>query len=246
MGVPDNRRMQALHNFDPVSLLDTLVSLAAAFLLGSLIGFERQVRQRQAGLRTNTLVAVGAAVFVDLANRLGGHDATVHVTAYVVSGIGFLGAGAIMKEGANITGLNTAATLWGSAAVGACAGADLLGEAVLATLFVLAANTLLRPVVNRINRRPVNEEASEATYRVYVICRRDVQPEVREKMMEMLEAATYPVRDVDQHAFGAAEVEIEATLYATAVDSEELDRVIEAIGALPGVVQAVWNASSAE
>ena len=70
-----------------------------------------------------------------------------------------------MKEGANITGLNTAATLWGSAAVGACAGADLVGKALLAALFVLASNTLLRPAVNRINRRPVDEEASEATYR---------------------------------------------------------------------------------
>ncbi len=238
--------MQALHNFDPVSLLDTLVSLSAAFVLGGLIGFERQVRQRTAGLRTNTLVAVGAAVFVDMANRIGGHDATVHVTAYVVSGIGFLGAGAIMKEGANITGLNTAATLWGSAAVGACAGADLLGEAVLAALFVLASNTLLRPVVNRINRRPVNEEASEATYRVYVICRRDAQPEVRERMVAMLEAASYPVRDVGQHAFGAVDVEIEATLYATAVDSEELDQAVAQLAVLPGVTQAVWNSSSEE
>uniref|UniRef100_UPI00195396E9 MgtC/SapB family protein n=1 Tax=Klebsiella aerogenes TaxID=548 RepID=UPI00195396E9 len=72
-------------------------------------------------------------------------------------GVGFPGAGAIMKEGANVIGLNTAATLWGSATVGACAGADLLGEAIVAALFVLASNTLLRPVVNRINRRPVQE-----------------------------------------------------------------------------------------
>ena len=138
------------------------------------------MRQRTDGLRTNTLVAVGAAVFVDMANRLGGHQGAVHVVAYVVSGIGFLGAGAIMKEGANVTGLNTAATLWGSAAVGACAGADLIGEALVAALFVVASNTLLRPVVNRINRRPVNEESIEATYRVYVICQRGVQSEVRE------------------------------------------------------------------
>ena len=211
---------------------------------GGLIGFERQVRQRTAGLRTNTLVAVGAGVFVDMANRLGGHEGAVHVVAYVVSGIGFLGAGAIMKEGANITGLNTAATLWGSAAVGACAGADLIGEALVAALFVLASNTLLRPVVNRINRRPVNEESSEATYRVYVICQRGAQPEVREHLVELLDAASYPVRDVDQHAFGQSDAEIEATLYATAVDAEELDRVIVQVEARPGVQQAFWNASA--
>jgi len=154
--------VQAFQTFNLDSLLDTLVSLSAAFVLGGLIGLERQIRQRTAGLRTNTLVAIGAAIFVDMGNRLGGHDGALHVVAYVVSGIGFLGAGAIMKEGANITGLNTAATLWGSAAVGACAGADLLAEAILGTLFVLASNTLLRPVVNRIHRRPLKEASSES------------------------------------------------------------------------------------
>eukprot|EP01035_Chromulina_nebulosa_P051236 gene51236-69747_t len=114
--------MQAIQNINLHSLLDTFISVSAAFILGSLIGLERQIRQRTAGLRTNTLVAVGAAVFVDLAQRLDGSGGAVRVVAYVVSGIGFLGAGAIMKEGANVTGLNTAATLWGSAAVGACAG----------------------------------------------------------------------------------------------------------------------------
>jgi putative Mg2+ transporter-C (MgtC) family protein len=236
--------MEAIQNLNLHSLLDTLVSLSTAFVLGGLIGFERQVRQRTAGLRTNTLVAVGAAVFVDMGNRLGGHEGAVHVVAYVVSGIGFLGAGAIMKEGANITGLNTAATLWGSAAVGACAGADLVGEALVAALFVLASNTLLRPVVNRINRRPVDEKASEATYRIFVICQREMQSAVREHMTELLEAANYPVRDVDQHAFGQTEAEVEATLYATAVDAEELDRVIAQLEAHQGVRQAFWNASS--
>src|SRR5450759_4455653 len=148
--------MEALNNINIQSLLDSFISLSTAFILGSVIGLERQYRQRTAGLRTNVLVAVGAAVFVDMANRLSGHEGAVHVTAYVVSGIGFLGAGVIMKGDGNIRGLNTAATLWGAAAVGACAGADLIPEAVLAALFVLAGNTLLRPVVNEINRKPIN------------------------------------------------------------------------------------------
>jgi putative Mg2+ transporter-C (MgtC) family protein len=236
--------MEALRQINLHSLLDSIITLTVAFLLGSLIGFERQVRQRTAGLRTNTLVAVGAAVFVDMANTLSGHDGAVRVVAYVVSGIGFLGAGAIMKEGANISGLNTAATLWGSAAVGACAGAGLIGEAVLAALFVLASNTLLRPVVNRINRQPVKEENAEATYTVFVICQRDRQPEVREKLVELLEAASYPVRDVDQHPFGQNDAEIEAKLYATAVEAHELDRVMAQMEAEPGVSQAFWNASA--
>ncbi|AWP68680.1 MgtC/SapB family protein [Bordetella holmesii] len=106
-------------------MANTLVSLATAFLLGALVGFERQVRQRTAGLRTNVLVAVGAAIFVDLAFRIAGPDGGARVISYVVSGVGFLGAGAIMREGGSIRGLNTAATLWGSAAIGACAAAPL-------------------------------------------------------------------------------------------------------------------------
>lgn len=236
--------MEAWNNISWSSLLDTLVSLTTAFLLGGLIGFERQVRQRTAGLRTNTLVAVGAAVFVDIANRLDGHEGAVHVIAYVVSGIGFLGAGAIMKEGANISGMNTAATLWGSAAVGACAGADLIVEAVLAAAFVLASNTLLRPVVNRINRQPVNEETSEATYTVHVVCQREVQSSVRNQLVALLEEASYPVRDIDLRAMSEADTEIEAILYATAVDGDELDRVMRRIETHEAVLQAFWSSSS--
>ena len=111
------------------------------------------------------LVAVGAAAFVDFGIRIAG-PGSAQVMAYVVSGIGFLGAGAIMKEGLNVRGLNTAATLWCSAAVGAAAGAGLVAEAALLTFFVIAGNTLLRPLVNSINRIPIDEETSEATYEV--------------------------------------------------------------------------------
>lgn len=238
--------MDAFNNFDPHSLLNTTLSLIVAFLLGSLIGVERQIRQRTAGLRTNTLVSVGSAAFVVLANRLGGHEGAVHVAAYVVSGIGFLGAGAIMKEGANITGLNTAATLWGSAAVGALAGVSLVAEAFLVALFVLASNTLLRPLVNRINRSPINEESSEAIYRFYVICRGAVQVEMREKLTEALETINYPIRDIDQHRFGGSDAEIEAILYATAVDAGELDRLAVQVESWEGVLQAFWNSSAEE
>jgi putative Mg2+ transporter-C (MgtC) family protein len=238
--------MAALENINLASLLDTLVSLATAFLLGGLIGFERQYRQRTAGLRTNVLVAVGAAVFVDMANRLQGHEGAVHVVAYVVSGIGFLGAGAIMREEGNVRGLNTAATLWGSAAVGAAAGADLILEAVLATVFVLAANTLLRPIVNKINRQPLGVESAEVTNTVYVIAERAHQKMVMAQLEEELERSSYPTSDLDIHAFGQDEIEIEATLSATSVDGDELDAVVRRIATLPTVRQAFWSPSTTE
>ncbi|WP_174208728.1 MULTISPECIES: MgtC/SapB family protein [unclassified Stenotrophomonas maltophilia group] len=236
--------------FDAGATLGSLLSLTVAFVLGAAIGLERQLRQRTAGLRTNTLVAVGAAVFVDLAVRFhdlyGGPPSPLHVVAYVISGVGFLGAGAIMKDGAQVSGLNTAATLWGSAAVGTCAGVKLLPEAVMAAVFVLAANTLLRPVVNRIQRQPLAEGFGEATYAINVVCQREQQAEVLDRLLLLLEQAQYPVRAVDQRPFGERDVEIEAVLYATSVDAAELDAVLENLAGTPGVLQGFWNASLEE
>lgn len=238
--------MQIIDNLNLASALDTSVSLAAAFVLGGIIGLERQYRQRTAGLRTNVLVALGSAIFVDMANRLGGHDGAVHVVAYVVSGIGFLGAGVIMREEGNVRGLNTAATLWGSAAVGACAGADLIVEAILATAFVLAANTLLRPVVNRINRQPMDTNAVEVTNTVYVIAPRTRQKEAMQRLEAALETADYPTRGLVVHAFGEDAVEIEAVLAATAIEGAQMDAVIQELSSLDCISQAFWSPSTTE
>ena len=91
--------MQFINTFQLHDFLDTLISLFVAFALGTLIGAERQYRQRSAGLRTNVVVSVGAAAFIGLAYHLTGLDGAVRVIAQVVSGIGFSGAGAIMKGG---------------------------------------------------------------------------------------------------------------------------------------------------
>ena len=99
-------QLQFMQHIQLANTIDTIISLVTAFVLGGLIGFERQYRQRTAGLRTNVLVAVGAAIFVDIANNLSGADGAVRVIAYVVSGIGFLGAGVI-----GISALWTVATL---------------------------------------------------------------------------------------------------------------------------------------
>ena len=189
---------------------------------------------------------MGAAVFVDIAHRLTGNAGAVGVIAYVVSGVGFLGAGVIMREEGNVRGINTAATLWGSAAVGACAGADLLVEAILAALFVLAANTLLRPVVNRINRQPLDTENVEATYTVFVIAPKNQQREALERLETELQAAAYPTRDLTIHAFGEDGVEIEAVLSTNSVDGEQLDAVINRLSEAEFITQAFWSPSTTE
>ncbi|ACK51487.1 MgtC/SapB transporter [Methylocella silvestris BL2] len=236
--------MRFIETFDLWSLADTAVSLASAFAFGTLIGAERQYRQRTAGLRTNVLVAVGAAAFVDLAQRIAGSEEAVRVISYVVSGIGFLGAGVIMKEGMNVRGLNTAATLWCSAAVGACTGTDMIAEGALLTAFVIAGNTLLRPLVNAIARIPIDEQKAEATYEVRVTARRDNAPALRDQLVEKLEAANYPAGDVELADRGGETVDIVATLISTAIDPKEIDGVISAMEKEDGVRHATWESST--
>ncbi|MCO5412501.1 MgtC/SapB family protein [Ralstonia mojiangensis] len=238
--------LQALVHLNVATLVDSFISLASAFALGSLIGFERQVRQRTAGLRTNALVAVAASAFVDMAAQIGTASDTTRVIAYVVSGVGFLGAGTIMKEGLNVRGLNTAATLWGSAAVGAAAGSDLVGQAILITLFVLASNILLRPVVDRINRTPLDNQASEVTYTMCVISTSERQKEALADLERLLEEASYPISDLSVEPFGDGHVEIEAMLMSTAVNAAELDRIVASLQSQPHVAQAFWNPSTTE
>jgi len=238
--------MESLNSIDYTSLADTAISLTTAFILGGAIGLERQYRQRTAGLRTNILVAIGAAIFVDAGNRLTGHDGAVHIMAYVVSGIGFLGAGVIMREEGNVRGINTAATLWASGAVGACAGADLILEAGLATLFILAANTLLRPVVTFINRQPLDTVSVEVTNSVYIITPKHAQKIALKQFIQTLEEAGYQTQDIEVHQFGVDDVEIQAVLTTSAVDGDAMDQLIEKIANQDYVNQAFWSPSTTD
>jgi putative Mg2+ transporter-C (MgtC) family protein len=225
-------------------LANTALALLTAFVLGGVIGFERQWRQRTAGLRTNVLVAVGAAAFVDLGMRVGQADGAVRVISYVVSGIGFLGAGVIMKEGAQVRGINTAATLWASAAVGAFAGSGQPGEAVLVAVFVLAGNTLLRPVANYINRRPITAASTEALYRIHVTCRPDMVSEARDLLHEELEQRQYPIREIETLSESPEQIELAATLVPTTANPEDLDAITRHLERHEGIESATWTVST--
>jgi putative Mg2+ transporter-C (MgtC) family protein len=230
--------------FDAAAFTRSGLALLTAFLLGGLIGFERQWRQRTAGLRTNVLVAVGSAAFVDLGARVLGADGSARVISYVVSGIGFLGAGVIMKEGAQVRGINTAATLWASAAVGAFAGAGQLAEAVLVALFVLAGNTLLRPLVDYVNRRPVQSGATEALYRVHVLCRPEAVADARDLLFEELELHHYPIRDIEVLSEGEEVVELAAVLLPSTANPNELDAITSHLEHHGAIDSATWTVST--
>lgn len=139
-----------------------LVNLLVATGLSGLIGLERELRHRDAGLRTHIMVGLGAALFTIIGAELG-TDRT-RMAAQVVSGIGFLGAGTIFRASDSVKGLTTAAGMWAVAGIGVAAGFGMLGLAVTATVIALVVLFGLLPVVNRIGskkeRRADDAEAS--------------------------------------------------------------------------------------
>jgi putative Mg2+ transporter-C (MgtC) family protein len=135
---------------------DALLRLAAACGLGAVIGFERELRDREAGIRTHLLVSLGSCLFT-IVSAYGFHEFLVsgtsivradptRIAAQIVTGIGFLGAGAIIREGLSIRGLTTAASLWVVAAIGMASGAGYYWPAVAGTLLTLFALWPLRAV----------------------------------------------------------------------------------------------------
>jgi putative Mg2+ transporter-C (MgtC) family protein len=236
--------MRSPFQFDAAALAATVVCVGVAFVLGCLIGLERQIRQRNAGMRTVVLVCVGSAAFAHLGGRLYGAEGQTRIIAYVVSGIGFLGAGVIMKEGAQVRGLNTAATLWSSAAVGAFAGGGLLAESLVVTAFVLAGNTLLRPLVDYVNRRPINPEETEALYRVHVVCSPADVSNARDLLYEELEFHHYPVRDIETLTTGDETVELAAVLVPTTATHADLDAITGHLARHDNIESATWTVSA--
>lgn len=131
------------------------IRLCVALGLGGLIGLERQWRSRYVGLRTSTLVTIGAAAMTAFAFAITHDDPTsiVHIVAGIITGVGFLGAGVIIHEGITVKGFHTAATLWCSVAVGLFAGAGYFEAAAVVAAFVLLVNLSLRPIVHYINEQ---------------------------------------------------------------------------------------------
>lgn len=248
--------MNSLSEIITQDMIDITTHLVVALVAGALIGIERSYHGRPAGFRTHVLVCLASALLMLVttyqSHWFPGSEADIvridptRMAQGIMTGIGFLGAGVIMKEGMNVRGLNTAATLWSSAAVGACAGADLAAQAAALTLFVIAGNTLLRPLVNAINRIPFDERSSEATYSVRVTAGSAAADRLRDQLAERLEQADYPVAEVevDTAEHTDDKVEIVATLVSTAIEPKELDEVVADLRRRPGVDYASWETST--
>ncbi len=165
---------------------EILGRLVLAGFLGAFIGLERELRGYPAGIRTLALVALGSCLFTDVSGLLGGDD---RVAAQIVTGIGFIGAGVIFREGYTVRGITTAATIWSAAAIGMAIGTNLYVVAILGAIFVFAVLEA-RPLTRRIDEyiRRVGGELAEE---------QEGNGEHEDQMEPLSEAATSAKRDLD-------------------------------------------------
>jgi putative Mg2+ transporter-C (MgtC) family protein len=229
--------------FDLHESLPFFARAGLALVLGFALGLERQYGQHPAGLRTNALVCVGSAMFVSVAGLLGHLADTSRIAAYVVSGIGFLGGGVILREGLNVRGLNTAATLWCCAAVGTLCGAGLGLPAVFGTFLVLAVHLGLRPLALWIDSHRKTAVDVEVTYKVRVVCAEKDEGVIRTILLRHVNGNPKMVlQGVSTHSSDEPDrTTITADVFSTVRNDKALEEIVQRLNIEPSVSAVSWE-----
>jgi putative Mg2+ transporter-C (MgtC) family protein len=220
--------------------LGTFVSrLGIALILGTAVGLERQWHHRMAGTRTNALVSVAAAAFAMIGISLGGVGSDSRVIGQIVSGVGFLGAGVIFKEGGTVHGLNTAATVWCSAAVGALSGIGYPLYAATVGVAVVLTNIALRPLAYKWG--PANKSI-ETNYELDLICESKDETKLRALLLPAIEASHLLIASLTSQQLETGDrVRITAALKAPNRNDEILEQLVGRIALEIGVSSISWR-----
>lgn len=201
--------------------IEFLVNILICFILSFFIGLERQWRRRNIGLRTNVLVSLGSFLFVVLAVNLNISSDSTRIAAQVVSGIGFLGAGVILKDGIHIRGLNTAATLWCNAAIGVLCAYGFLFEAIVGTIFILISNILLRKLsVLMVGSYSQND----SNYLLTIVCKEKHQNIYRKEVIEWLEKNNISLESISTNELEDSLIKLK--FYVCSRNAIELERLV--------------------
>ena len=221
-----------------MDLTTFLIRITICFALSILIGLERQLRHRMVGLRTNVLVCIGAFLFVYLSFGVNiANSDTTRIAAQVVSGIGFLGAGVILRDGSKIKGLNTAATLWCVAAIGTLCAAGLVVEATIGTAFVLLSNVILRLVSLFIMNKLKATEKEKYTIRIN--CKKAKEERFRTNFAKIIDNNDLVLNSLERSEIIEDEIKLKAIMITSTPSKVEM--VINEISTNPGIVSITWE-----
>ncbi|KQV66257.1 MgtC/SapB family protein [Rhizobium sp. Root1220] len=217
--------------------------LAAAFL-GALVGIERQWRQRYTGLTTHALVSLGAAIYTSLPALL--HDIPdVRMGGQVVTGIGFLGAGLIMRDGTNVRGLSTAATVWATGAIGVLAGYAMLIEAIEATILIIAINVGLPRLGIYISSLAPAHDAIERFYVIELKCAAHDEATVRTQLLQALSPSKLRLHSMESHAVDdTGSAEVKAVVFSTREEDKLIEQLIGQLSLAPHIFSSSWTSTA--
>ncbi|MGC9666196.1 MgtC/SapB family protein [Planosporangium sp. 12N6] len=226
-----------------LTILDFLTRLATGVACGALIGVERQWRARMAGLRTNALVATGATLFVLYSAATGDPGSPTRVASYVVSGVGFLGGGVILRDRGGVRGLNTAATLWCSAAVGVLSATGETALALIGTATVLAVHLVLRPAGRLLDHVPSAGSDPDTTQpaTIHLICGRGDEPHIRALLLQALASSGVAPTGLRAQRGQTESVSLRATVTVSGDIAPALEPVIARLSLEPGIRDLHWH-----
>jgi putative Mg2+ transporter-C (MgtC) family protein len=234
------------HYLGPMEFLNIThfeIRLLVAVVFGALIGLERQWQHKMAGIKTNALVALGAAIFVVISYKiLGDGTSEARIISQVVTGIGFLAGGVIIREGFNVFGINTAATVWCSGSVGCLAGMGFGYEAIVGTALVIAANILLRPLEKSIDKRTLEFNKTDISHLMMVYYEKGSGAKVRKEVLGTL--GNFPnlqMASFENHQKKHSEPYFAVEVKAMQRNEEELNTILNLLSMTDEITGIKWE-----
>lgn len=220
---------------------DFLTRILFSIILGFIIGLERQYRQNLAGIRTNVLVCVGACLFVMYSAVVGSGDSS-RIAGQVVTGVGFLGGGVILRDGFNVKGLNTAATLWCTASVGVLSSSGNIAFASVAALIIVSSNILLRPISKKMYRIRSNHSDDAHAYIISIKCAETIEFSIRSMLMQMVGEEKIILRKLESiETENEDKVKVKAEIISMEKSDMIMERIVGVLSLELGVVSASWK-----
>ncbi len=219
-----------------------VMRLGLALLLGAIMGLERQWHQRMAGTRTNALVSTAASAFTMIGLVVSDSTGPSRIVGQIVTGIGFLGAGVIFKEGGTVRGLNTAATVWCSAAVGSLCGIGHPEYAIATATAVVMTNVALRPLAYKF-RPSLKEE--ETNYHLELVCAAKDETRVRGLLLSVVDSnqvalTTLSSEDLDE----AGRVRVSAGIKSPKRNDDCMEQIVARVSLESSVNSVRWRVES--
>ncbi len=232
---------------DITTLSGFSLRLIIAILLGFIVGLERQWTKHQAGILTNVIVCVGAYSYSAFSYIA--YDSNVDVTriaAQVVCGIGFLGAGLILRDGTNIRGLSTAATIWATAAIGILCTVSNIFFSIIVAFAIVLLHLVLHPLSSYIDKRKnYNKERvsrAECLYKISIKCTEESETDIRSHLVKTIRNKNdILLHNLESVTTDDSNVKIRAYVTTVKKNDEIIENLLIHIGKDPGIISAGWK-----